>query len=171
MKNKLFAAALALATLAGAALPAAAQDFRGPPPQGDYRGNYDYRGDYNNDSRGDWRFRRQITIRDHGRQFSVDRNDRLFYRLLESPFRFRPGLTYTYTDRCYRGQCVVLVSSFRSGPFDRLWAPRLGDRRFDGGFRGDARDWNDRGGDGRGYGGGAYGDDHRDNRDLDGGPR
>jgi hypothetical protein len=164
MKNKLFAAALALATLAGAALPAAAQDFRGPPLQSDYRGG-------SQDFRGDWRFRNQITIRDHGRQFSVDRNDRLFYRLMDSPFRFRPGLTYTYTDRCSRGQCLVLVSSARSGPFDRLWAPRLGDRRFDGRFRGDGRDWNDRGGDGRGYGGGAYGDDHRDNRDLDGGPR
>jgi hypothetical protein len=160
MKNKLFAAALAALTLAGAALPAAAQEFR------------DYRGDQNQNFRGDWRFRNQITIRDHGRQFTVDRNDRMFYQLMDSPFRFRPGLTYTYTDRCTRGQCLVLVSSFRGQTFDRLWAPRFGDRRWDDRFRGgDDRNWQDRGDAGRGYGGGDHDDDHRGDRRLEGGPR
>jgi hypothetical protein len=163
MKNKLFAAALAAVTLAGAALPAAAQEFR------------DHRGGYTQDFRGDWRFRNQITIRDHGRQVSVDRNDRLFYRLLDSPFRFRPGLTYTYTDRCDRGQCMVLVSSLRGQPLDRLWAPRLGRLLFQAGYdeRGprDGDHWDDRGRDGRGYDGGPYRGDDRGPRTLEGGPR
>jgi hypothetical protein len=172
MKNKLFAAALAAVTLAGVALPAAAQDFRG-----------DGRGDYNQQFRGDrgsdWRMRNQINVRVDGRQFSFDRQDRAFYRLSDRPFNFRPGLTYVYTDRCSRGSCMVLVFSQRSRtPIDRTWAPRLdrrfffanGDRdgRFDG--RGDGR-WDNRGDDGRGNDGGTYRGDDRGNRDLDGGPR
>jgi len=150
MKNKLFAAALAAVTLAGVALPAAAQDFRGDG-RGDY--NQQFRGDRGND----WRMRNQINVRVDGRQFSFDRQDRAFYRLSDRPFNFRPGLTYVYTDRCSRGSCMVLVFSQRSrAPIDRTWAPRLdrrfffanGDRdgRFDG--RGDGR-WDNRGDDGR----------------------
>jgi hypothetical protein len=149
MKNKLFVAALAAVTLAGTALPAAAQDFRGNQYNQDFRG--DGRGDQNQDfrgDRGDWRMRGQITIRQDGRQFSFDRQDRAFYRLTDRPFGFRPGLTYVYTDRCGRGQCMVLVFSPRSRtPIDRTWAPRLDrgfffargerDGRFDG--RGDGR--------------------------------
>ncbi|MFZ2029033.1 MAG: hypothetical protein WAU68_01885 [Vitreimonas sp.] len=152
MKNRLFAAALAAVTLAGVALPAAAQDFRGDG-RGDYNQNQDFRGDRGSD----WRMRGQITVRQDGRQFSFDRQDRAFYRLSARPFNFRPGLTYVYTDRCSRGFCMVLAFSPRSRtPVDRTWAPRLdrgfffanGDRdgRFDG--RGDGR-WDNRGDDGR----------------------
>ena len=172
MKNKLFAAALAAVTLAGVALPAAAQDFRG-----------DGRGDYNQDFRGnrggDWRMRSQINVRVNGRLLSFDRHDRAFYRLSERPFNFRPGLTYVYTDRCSRGFCMVLVFSQRSrAPIDRAWAPRLdrrfffanGDRdgRFDG--RGDGR-WDNRGDDGRFDGDRDYRGDGRDDRYLQGAPR
>jgi hypothetical protein len=161
MKNKLFAAALAAVTLAGVALPAAAQDLRG-----------DYNQQFRGDRGGDWRMRNQITVRVDGRQLSFDRQDRAFYRLSDRPFNFRPGLTYVYTDRCSRGSCMVLVFSQRSrSPIDRTWAPRLdrrffsanGDRdgRFDG--RGDGR-WDNRGDDGRFDGG-------RDHRSDDGGDR
>jgi hypothetical protein len=174
MKNKLFAAALAAVTLAGVALPAAAQDFRG-----DGRGDYNYNQDFRGDRGGDWRMRNQITVRVDGRLLSFDRHDRAFYRLSERPFNFRPGLTYVYTDRCSRGFCMVLAFSPRSRtPVDRTWAPRLdrsfffanGDRdgRFDG--RGDGR-WDNRGDDGRFDGGRDYRGDGRDSRNLDGGPR
>src|SRR5262245_3486054 len=87
MKKKNFAAALVTAALAlTAALPAAAQDYRG---RGDgYGQNY---GGYGRG--GDFR-RAEITVRNNGRTFSFDRGDRLFYRLLDRPFNFRPGLTY-----------------------------------------------------------------------------
>ena len=92
MKNKLFAAALAAATLdrrgnarGGARFPRHRydQDFRG-----DGRGDpsQDFRGDH-----GDWRMRNQITVRQDGRQFSFDRSDRAFYRLTDRPFGFRAG--------------------------------------------------------------------------------
>src|SRR5690242_3539452 len=147
MKNKLFAAALAAVTLAGVALPAAAQDFHG-----------DGRGDYNQQFRGDrgsdWRMRNQITVRQDGRQLTFDRSDRMFYRLTDRPFNFRPGLTYVYTDRCGRNQCMVLAfSRFSRGPVDRTWAPRLGRFFFYAGDRNDRYDgrsdgrWNDRGDD------------------------
>lgn len=157
MKTKLFAAALAALTL-GASLPAAAQDFR--------------RGD---EFRGDYRHRAQITIRDDGRTFRFDRGDRMFYRLLDRPYHFRPGLTYSYTDRCNRSGCQVLVFSERSRrPIDRIFAPHLPrrvyarwdgsrhpwderDGRWDDGRRDDDR-WDDR--DGR----------DRDGRRLEGGP-
>ena len=163
MKNKLFAAALTAVTLAGAALPAAAQDFRG-----DY--NQEFRG-------GDWRMRNQITVRQDGRLITFDRHDRLFYRLMEQPFNFRPGLTYVYTDRCGPNQCMVLAfSRFSRAPVDRTWAPRLGrfffaadrDGRFDG--RGDGR-WNDRDHDGRFDGDRSSRGDGRDGGALEGGWR
>ena len=158
MKNKLFAAALAAVTLAGAAMPAAAQDFRGDGYRGDY--NQDFRG-----NRGDLRdIRRmaQITIRQDGRQISFDRRDRMFYRLMDRPFNFQPGMTYVYTDRCSRDACMVLVfSPWSRRPIDRIWAPRPGRFFFARGDR-DGR-WNDRGDD-RGFNdGGPYrGDDHGD---------
>ena len=170
MKNKLFAAALTAVMLAGTALPAVAQDFRG-----NY--NQDFRGDSNQQFRGDWRMRNQITVRQDGRLVTFDRHDRLFYRLMERPFNFRPGLTYVYTDRCGGNQCMVLAFSRSSrGPVDRTWAPRLGrfffaaDRngRFDG--RGDGR-WNDRDHDGRLDGDRDYRGDGRDGGAFEGRPR
>ena len=158
MKTKLFAAAMAAMTLltAGAA---GAQDFR--------------RGDGDRDwNRGDWRGRQEITVRQYGRTFSFDRRDRMFYRLLDRPFNFRPGMTYAYTDRCNRMGCVAFVFDGRHRyPVDRIFAPRLQDPRFMwrdnarfdrgygqyGHYNRDDRGWNDN--DDRAY---------RDNRDDDG---
>lgn len=191
MKTKLFAAALAALTLGAASVPAAAQDYgRG---DGGYRdsGYRDsgYNGDHDRDFRGgDQRWQRgQITIRSNGRQISVNRGDRLFYRLLDRPFGFRPGLTYAYTDRCSRFGCVVFVFDQRSRrPIDRIFAPHLPmpnyawrqTRGFDGAYRGfgrydrDDRGWNNN--DDRNYRDGRDGrgrdndwndnDDHRDDR-------
>jgi hypothetical protein len=117
MKIKLFAAALTALTLATAGA-ASAQDFR--------RGDNDRR-----DGRGDWRGRQEITIRKDGRTFSFGRGEPMFYRLLDRPFNFRPGLTYAYTDRCNRHGCIAFVFNSRSmRPIDRIFAPRLPDRRF-----------------------------------------
>jgi hypothetical protein len=110
MKTKLFAAALAAMTMLGAAIPAAADQY-----------------DRRHDER--WRGRAEITIRNDGRNFNVDRGDRLFYRLLDRPYHFRPGLTYAYTDRCNRNGCVVFVFDGRSRrPIDRIFAPHLPNR-------------------------------------------
>ena len=168
MKNKLFAAVLAAATLAAGALPAAAQDFRGDG----------YRGNYSQNFRGDWRMRSQITVRQDGRQVSFDRRDRLFYRLMDRPFNFQPGMTYVYTDRCWRDNCVVLAfSPWSRGPVARTWAPRLGrfffyaggrDGRYD--ERGDGR-WIDRDHDGRFDGDRDYRGDRGYDRSLEGAPR
>lgn len=113
MKTKFFAAALAAMTLATAGA-ASAQDFR--------RGDRDWeRGD-----RGDFRGRQEITIRKDGRVMTFDRGDRLFYRLQDRPFRFEPGLTYAYTDRCNRQGCVAFVFDNRHRrPIDRIFAPHL----------------------------------------------
>ena len=119
MKTKHIAAALlAAATLGASALPAAAQDFRGRPGYGqDFRGA-----------------RHEITVRTQRGAFTVDRSDRLFYRLTARPFNFRPGLSYVYTDRCNRQGCQVLVFARNSRrPIDRTFAPHV---RFD---RGDWR--------------------------------
>lgn len=140
MKTKLFAAALAALTLATAGA-AAAQDFR----RGDGDGRYD---------RGDWRGRQEITIRQNGRAFSFDRRDRMFYRLLDRPFNFRPGMTYAYTDRCNRMGCVAFVFDGRHRfPVDRIFAPRLQDQRFS---------WRDNARFDRGYN--DYGHYNRDDR-------
>lgn len=183
MKTKLFAAAVAALTLAGAAIPAAAQNY-------ERRGNLggevqrDYRGD-----RGDWRRNASITIQKDGRTIRVNRDDRLFYRLLDRPFHFRPGMTYRYTDRCNRNGCVAFVFDGRSRrPVDRIFAPHLRhgqyawresagwDRDYNrfGRYDRDDRRWNND--DERSYRDGRNGRDDDDRRDrdddrLEGGPR
>lgn len=186
MKTKLFAAALAALTLGAAAMPAAAQDYG----RGD--GAYRYSGyrdsGYRDDHRGDQRWQRAfITIRNNGREITVNRRDRLFYRLLDRPFGFRPGLTYAYTDRCNRYGCVVFVfDQYHRRPIDRIFAPHLPmpnyawrqTRGFDGAYRGfgrydrDDRGWNNNddrnyrdGRDGHGHDNDWEDDDHRDGRD------
>jgi hypothetical protein len=120
MKKLLAALAAALAlTAAGAA---SAQDWR--------------------DRDRDWRDRGRggdvITIRDHGRVYTFDENDREFYRLLESPFGMRPGNVYVYTDECRRDQCQVMIySRHRRESLGRLWAPPVGHPRY---FGNDDRD-------------------------------
>jgi hypothetical protein len=109
MNTKLFAAAAAALTLmtAGAA---AAQDFRRD----------------RDDRRGDWRGRQEITVRKDGRVMSFDRRDRMFYRLIDRPYNFRPGMTYAYTDRCNRQGCIAFVFDQRHRrPVDRIFAPHL----------------------------------------------
>ncbi|HJS79774.1 MAG TPA: hypothetical protein VJ748_04065 [Vitreimonas sp.] len=118
MKTKLFAAALAALTLATAGA-ASAQSFD--------RDRYGEHGRY---ERGDWRERGQITVRKNGRVMTFDRRDRMFYRLLDRPFGFRPGLTYAYTDRCNRNGCVAFVFDGRHRrPIDRIFAPHLREAR------------------------------------------
>lgn len=150
MKTKLFAAALA-ALMLGASLPAAALENG---RDGAYRDN----GAANARRAENFRYgRQQITIRNNGRTFSVDRGDRLFYRLQARPFNFEPGLTYAYTDRCNRYGCVAFVfDDFHRRPIDRVFAPHLQlrgygwrqARGFDNDFRGygrydrDDRSWN-----------------------------
>ncbi len=180
MKTKLFAAALAALTL-GASLPAAAQDFG--RHDGGYRDSNYREGEYRRG--GDERWRRGfITIRNNGRQFTVNRDDRLFYRLLDRPYGFRPGLTYAYTDRCNRFGCVAFVfDDYHRRPIDRIFAPHLPmrgygwrqARGFDGEFRGygrysrDDRGWNNN--DDRDFRDGRDSDrDGRDGRFLEGGP-
>lgn len=142
MKKNFVIAALAAIMALGAALPAAAHE-------GDRRGDRDgYRDNFR---------RAEITIRNDGRTFSVNRGDRMFYRLLDRPFGFRPGLTYAYTDRCNRAGCVVFVfDGWSRRPIDRIFAPHLPMPRyawrenagFDRNFRGygryerDDRGWN-----------------------------
>jgi hypothetical protein len=160
MKNKLFAAALAAVTIMTAGV-ASAQDYR--------RG-----GDH------DWRRNAEITIRKDGRTFGFDRSDRMFYRLLDRPFHFRAGMTYSYTDRCNRQGCVVFVfDGRRRRPVDRIFAPHLPirgwavrrARDFDGGYTRfgrydrDDRRWNND--DERNYRDGRDGRDDRDWSDND----
>ncbi len=110
MKMKLFAAALAAITLVTAS-GASAQDFRR---------------DRDWERRGEWRGRYEITVRKDGRVMTFNRDDRLFYRLLDRPFNFRPGLTYAYTDRCNRQGCIAFVFDRRHRrPIDRIFAPHL----------------------------------------------
>jgi hypothetical protein len=157
MKTTLFAGLVAALALAGMAAPASAQDF------GRDRDGYRDAG-YHDGHRGDRGFRdgrhwgrANITIRDDGRVFQVNRDDRMFYRLLDRPYRFQPGLTYSYTDRCNRFGCVVFVFDGRSRrPIDRIFAAHLPmrwyrwqeTRGFDSDYRGfgrydrDERGWN-----------------------------
>jgi len=112
--KKLFAAAAAALALATAGA-ASAQDY------GRWR------------DRDGWRGRDVITIRDHGRVYHFDENDRIFYRLLESPFGMRPGNVYVYTDECRRDQCqVIIYSRHRRESLGRLWAPPIGHPRWFG---------------------------------------
>ncbi len=144
MKTKIFAAALAALTLVTAGA-AAAQDFR--------RGERDR--DWDRDW-GDRRGRAEIVVRKDGRVMSFDRGDRMFYRLVDRPYNFRPGLTYAYTDRCNRQGCIAFVFDRRHRrPVDRIFAPHLrhalynwregrgfdrGYNRF-GGYERDDRNW------------------------------
>ncbi|MBL8545704.1 MAG: hypothetical protein JNL81_04530 [Hyphomonadaceae bacterium] len=178
MKTKFFAAALAAMTLATAGA-ASAQDFR--------------RGDRDRDwDRGDFRGRQEITIRKDGRVMTFNRGDRMFHRLQDRPFRFEPGLTYAYTDRCNRQGCVAFVFDNRHRrPIDRIFAPHLQmrdyawreardfDRNYGsfGRYDRDDRNWNNQ--DDRNYRDGRDGrfDDRRDDRNgrdrgdrLEGGP-
>jgi hypothetical protein len=112
------AAAIAL-TAAGAA---SAQDWRGQ----------------DRDHRRGGRGGDVITIRDHGRVYTFDESDRVFYRLLESPFGMRPGNVYVYTDECRGDQCqVIIYSRSRRESLGRLWAPPIGHPRY---FGDDRRD-------------------------------
>lgn len=139
--KKLLAALAAVVTLAAAGA-ASAQDYR--------------------HGRGEWRARDVITVRDHGRVYTFDENDRVFYRLLESPFGFQPGNTYVYTDECRRDQCqVIIYSRDRRASLGRLWAPPIGHPRWFGPH------WryDDRGRDGRWDDRGRGRDGRRDDRD------
>ncbi len=139
MKTKIFAAALAALTLATAGA-ASAQDYR----RGDRDRGYDR----------DFRTGIEITIRKDGRVMTFDRNDRMFYRLLQRPFNFEPGMTYAYTDRCNRQGCVAFVFDGRHRrPIDRIFAPHITHRSY--AWR-EARDFD------RGYG--RFGDYDRDER-------
>jgi len=133
MKTKLFAAALTVLTL-GVSLPAAAQTYD--------RGYHETTA-RNHDRDDRWR-RADITVRVDGRTLRVDRDDRLFRRLVSRPYNFLPGLTYQYTDRCNRNGCVVFVfDGMRRRPIDRIFAPHLPNRhsawrnddRFDRDYR------------------------------------
>lgn len=109
-------AVLAVAIALSAAGVASAQDWR--------RGGRD---DWRDDRRGD-----VITIRDHGRVYTFDEDDRMFYRLLESPYGMRPGNVYVYTDECRRDQCqVIIYSRHRRESQGRLWAPPISRARWD----------------------------------------
>lgn len=120
--KSLLAAVVAALTLAAAGA-ASAQDYRGGRDR----------------DRGGWRGGDVITIRDHGRVYTFNENDRLFYRLLESPFGMRPGNVYVYTDECRRDQCqVIIYSPHRRESLGRLWAPPIRGWRDNDGY--DRRD-------------------------------
>src|SRR5262245_52467415 len=123
MKTKFFVGALLAALTFGAvSSQASADDFRRP----DY-GRYGYA--------QNWHGRGGITVRTQRGQFTVDRGDRLFYRLTDRPYRFRPGMTYVYTDRCNRDGCLVLeFNRWERRPTDRFFAPYI---------RADRLAWND----------------------------
>jgi len=134
MKIKLLAAVVAALTLATAGT-VSAQSFD--------RDRYGESGRYD---RGEWRGRAEIVVRTNsGRTLVFDRGDRMFYRLLDRPFHFRPGLTYAYTDRCNRYGCVAFVFDGRHRrPVDRIFAPHLREARGYGwrDHRGFDRDYN-----------------------------
>ncbi|MES1197545.1 MAG: hypothetical protein ABUL55_02860 [Pseudomonadota bacterium] len=113
MKLKHIAGVGLTALMLGAALPATAQDYG----RAYDRGYGDHDG---------WRGRGEIRVRTPRADFAVSRGDRLFYRLTDEPYNFRPGFTYVYTDRCDRGGCDVLV--LRDGdrrPVAHVFAPRI----------------------------------------------
>lgn len=85
MNAKLVLAAAAGA-LALATSPASAQYF------GDYRPH-------------------TIIVREHAREFTVNRGDRLYWELRAGPYHFKDGVIYTYTNRCWYGggECLVRV--------------------------------------------------------------
>ncbi len=146
MKTKLFAGLAAVFALTAMAAPASAQNF-----------DRSRAGGYHDNGGDRYGGRRGITIRNNGREFTVNRDDRLFYRLIDRPYGFQPGLTYAYTDRCNRYGCVAFVfDNYSRRPIDRIFAPHLQRRDyswrqargFDGDYRGygeysrDDRGWN-----------------------------
>lgn len=90
------------------ALPASAQDYRHHRRGSDYRPA-------------------EITVRTDRGEFTVDRGDRLYYRLMEGPYHFKDGRTYTYTDNCHRSGCEVIVYDpyGRQRRYDRIIAPPI----------------------------------------------
>ncbi len=116
MKTKHIAAAivsvLAIGGTLAVAAPAGAQDYR------------DGGGDYGRQSG-----RGFIVVRTEQGQFVISRRNPLFQRLLDSPFQFRPGFTYIYTDQCNRDGCMVIEQApWARGPGQRFFAPYV---RFD----------------------------------------
>ena len=131
--KKLVAALAAVFTLATAGV-ASAQDLRGNDrDRGEWRGD---RGD--RDGRGgDWDRRGgrgEITVRDlRGRIHTFDRRDREWDTIIRSPFGFRPGPIYVYTDECRRGECQIHVYERGSRrPVQAIWAPPLDSPRYFG---------------------------------------
>lgn len=108
----LLAATAAAVTLT--ALPASAQYYG-------YRYHNDYYGGYRPQT---------ITVRENGRQFTVDRGDRLYWELRAGPYHFKDGHVYTYTNRCgyAGGECLVRVYDpySRNMPYNTTTAPPVG---------------------------------------------
>ena len=106
MNGKIFlGAAAAAATLT--ALPASAQYFSYRP--------------------------QTITVREHAREFVVDRNDRLYWELRGGPYYFRDGAIYTYTNRCWDGgdECLVRVyDPYSYTRYGTVTAPPVGRIRY-----------------------------------------
>lgn len=131
--KKLVAALAAVFTLATAGV-ASAQDWRGGDrDRGEWRGDRDDRGgrgdrDWDRDNRG----RGEIVVRDlRGRIHTFDRRDREWDTIIRSPFGFRPGPTYVYTDECRRGECQIHVYERGSRrPVAAIWAPPLNSPRY-----------------------------------------
>ncbi len=100
MNAKLFLAATAAAVTL-TALPASAQFFARP---------------------------HTITVREHARQFTVDRSDRLYWELRSGPYYFKDGNTYTYTNRCWSGgdECLVRVYDPYDNDYSTTAAPPVG---------------------------------------------
>jgi hypothetical protein len=97
----LFAAAVAASALT--ALPASAQYFSYRP--------------------------QTITVREHSREFTVDRGDQLYWELRAGPYHFKDGVTYTYTNRCWSGgdECLVRVfDPYGDVPNSTTTAPPVG---------------------------------------------
>jgi Ni/Co efflux regulator RcnB len=131
--KKFVAALAAVLTLATAGV-ASAQDWRGNDrDRGEWRGDRDDRGRGN-----DWDNRRggrgEITVRDlRGRIHTFDRRDREWDTIIRSPFGFRPGPMYVYTDECRRGECQIHVYERGSRrPVQVIWAPTLDSPRYFG---------------------------------------
>ena len=100
MKAKLFLAAMG-AAVALTALPASAQFFIRP---------------------------HTITVREHAREFTVNRGDRLYWELRGGPYYFKDGNTYTYTNRCWYGgdECLVRVYDPYDNDYTTTTAPPVG---------------------------------------------
>jgi hypothetical protein len=70
-------------------------------------------------------------VRTERGSFTVDRGDRLYWRLKSNPFKFKDGHIYQY-GRCFRGACDVLVIDPHGRQrFNRIVAPSV-DRFFAG---------------------------------------